>query len=68
MNIRQIIKGRMRDLKVTQLELEERTGIVQPQISAFLSGKRSAVVETVERLLDALDLEIRPAPRRRKGT
>ena len=51
----------------TQVSLAERSGIVQPQISAFLTGRRSLRTETLEKLLEGLDLTIRPRAKRRRG-
>lgn len=68
MDIRQIIKNQMTLQGMTQLRLVQLTGICQPRISVYLTGKQDMTGENLRKILEALDLEIRPAPRRRKGT
>ena len=68
MDIRQIIKAAMESQGVTQVALQEMTGVLQHRISDYLRGKRDVNAETLARLMDALKLEIRPVSRRtRKG-
>ena len=67
MDIRQIVKDEMQRQVVTQMALQDMTGILQHRISEYLSGKRDINAETLERILRALKLEIRPVRRRRKG-
>ena len=66
MDVRRIIMDRMAELGITQTHLAELTGITRPRINAWLRGNRGYNAETLLRILEALDLEIRPA-RRRKG-
>jgi len=59
--MRQIIKDEMKRQGVTQIAMEEMTGILQHRISDYLTGKRDVNAETLRKMLEALDLEIRPA-------
>ena len=43
---------------LTQNDLGERTGIAQPNISAYESGRRVPTVRTLVALLDACDVEL----------
>ncbi len=43
---------------LSQTELGERTGIAQPNISAYESGRRTPTVRTLVALLDACDVEL----------
>ncbi|MFG0328579.1 MAG: helix-turn-helix domain-containing protein [Phycisphaerales bacterium] len=52
---------------MTQQELSDLTGVLPHRISEYLSGKRDVYAETLQRILEVLDFEIRAAPRRRKG-
>lgn len=68
MNIRQIIMDEMARQGVTQRALQEMTGVLQHRISEFLTGRRDVNAETLAKILDALDIELRPSKRsRRKG-
>lgn len=48
---------------LTQNELAARTGIAQPNISAYESGRRTPTVRTLVALLDACDVELSWQPR-----
>jgi uncharacterized protein len=52
----------LRDARVhaglTQADLGQRTGIAQPNISAYESGRRIPTVRTLVALLDACDVEL----------
>jgi transcriptional regulator with XRE-family HTH domain len=54
---------------VSQAELARRTGLTTATISRVASGEREASFETIDKLMDALGLEIVIRPRRstRKG-
>ena len=68
MDIREIIKVEMQRRGVTQVELQEMTGILQHRISEYMTGKRDVNAETLQKILEALKLEIRQAQKRgRKG-
>jgi uncharacterized protein len=43
---------------LSQTDLGERTGIAQPNISAYESGRRTPTVRTLVALLDACDVEL----------
>ena len=65
-DIRQIIKDEMQRQDVTQTDMQAMTGILQHRISEYLTGKRDVNAETLRLILEALDLEIRCARRRRR--
>lgn len=48
---------------LTQSELGARTGIAQPNISAYESGRRAPTVRTLVALLDACEVELTWRPR-----
>jgi len=56
----------MSEKGVTQLRLHRLTGIPQPRISDYLTGKRGVTDETLRKVLEALKLEIKPARKRRR--
>ena len=66
MDIRQITMDEMQRQSVTQTDLQEMTGILQHRISEYLTGKRDINAETLQKILEALKLEIRPVRRRRR--
>jgi transcriptional regulator with XRE-family HTH domain len=66
-DIREIIANRMKERGITQVALQELAGVHQVRISDYLTGKRDVNAETLRKMLEALELEIRPATRRRKG-
>ena len=51
---------------MSQSRLAELAGMTKARVSDFLSGKRDIYVETLQRVLQALELEIRPSTRGRK--
>lgn len=59
MDIRQIISEAMQRQGVSQRRLAQQTGIMQPRISDYLTGKRDVQSETLRRMLEALALEIK---------
>lgn len=60
MDIRRIIIEAMRQQGMSQRRLAGQAGLTQPRISDYLLGKRDVQGETLNKLLEALDLEIRP--------
>ncbi len=66
MDIRAIISDRMTKEGITQLRLQQLTGIHQVRISEYLTGKRDVNAETLRKILEALNLEIRPVSKRRQ--
>jgi transcriptional regulator with XRE-family HTH domain len=58
------LKKAIRDTGLTQRELSRVTGIDETLISRFVRGQRGMSFETIDRLMDALGLEIVIRPRR----
>ena len=67
MDIRQIILDRMEERRITQTTLSEKSGIMLPRINAYLRGHRGFRDKSLERVFEALDLELRPVRRTKKG-
>ena len=59
---KQIDRSGMRDV-----ELSRKAGIQRSAISRFGHGERGLSIGSVEKILDALDLELTIVPRRRPG-
>jgi HTH-type transcriptional regulator/antitoxin HipB len=53
-----VARGRRRELGLSQADLAARARVSRQWISAFESGKASAEIGLVIRLLDALDLRL----------
>lgn len=53
-----LARGRRRELGQSQAELAARAGVSRQWVSAFESGKATAEIGLVIRLLDALDLRL----------
>ena len=60
MDIRPIIREAMARQGISQRRLAQQTGLMQPHISNYLAGKRDMQGESLRKMLEALDLEIRP--------
>ncbi len=54
----EIVRGRRKDLKMTQEELGKILGVQKAFISKFESGKRIPRVDTFLRICKALDLKV----------
>lgn len=68
MDLRSIIIVELERQGMTQAALADAAEMTQPRVNAYLRGHRDVKAETLARMLDALNLEIRPAvKRRRKG-
>lgn len=68
MNIRQDIQIELQRCGISQAELGRRSGVLRHRVNEYLTGKREVCTNTLERLLDALEMEIRPERQRaRKG-
>ena len=52
------IQAARQALKMTQAELARESGIYQSSISAFEKGKRTASLETLEKIAQAMQMEI----------
>ena len=65
-----LLRGARHCAGLTQAELANRSGTVQPAIAAYESGARTPNVATLERLLRACDhdLEVIARPRVRRGS
>lgn len=50
----------------TQYQLAQETGIDKSALSRFVSGERGLTLDTAAKLAAALNLELKPASRRRK--
>jgi len=66
MDMRQIIRDEMQRRQWSQSELARRCGLLRHRVCEYLNGTRDVYVETLVRILDALELEVRPR-RWRKG-
>jgi predicted transcriptional regulator len=60
------LKRLIREGELTRYALSVRTGIDQATLSKFLKGERGLSLRAVDRLMDALNLEVRPRRKRRK--
>lgn len=67
MNIRQIVWDELRSRGWSQRELCRRSGMLPHQLCQYLNGNRDIYAETLQGILKVLELEIKPAKRRRKG-
>jgi plasmid maintenance system antidote protein VapI len=54
-----VLRQAIRDSGVSQQEVSRRTGVPAPVISRFLSGQRDLTLDTAEKLVVYLDLELR---------
>ncbi len=61
-----MIRDRLDRIGMTQAELAELAGMTEPRVSDYLNGKRDVYAATLNRMLEALNLEIRPTRRRRR--
>lgn len=53
-----IIKNAMKSKSISQKQLAEAVGSYQSHISAYLNGKRGFPSEKIEKMFDALGLEV----------
>lgn len=58
--IRETIKLRMKELKVSQNEICSQLGISQPNLSAFLNNKRNFPLADIEEICSYLKLVLKP--------
>lgn len=56
--IRAAIVAAMADQAISQSELARRTGITQPRVNQYLTGKRDACTETADKMLAVLGLKV----------
>lgn len=58
--IREAIKKRMQEVGVTQVVLARELGLSRPNLTSFLSGNRPLPLADLERILERLQLTIKP--------
>ena len=63
-NFTEQLKRVIRDCGETRYALAKRTGTDQSTFTRFLNGTRGLSMEAIDRLFDALDLEIKPRKRK----
>lgn len=54
--IREAIRERIKDLRITQKQLAEELGITYQNLNGFLTGRRTLPVADIERMLQYLKL------------
>ena len=64
--LRVMVQEAMWKRGVQQAELARQTGLSEGQISRFLKGERGLSLESIDRMMDALGLEIVIRPRRER--
>ncbi len=56
---RQLTKNRMDEMGLTQQEVAKMAEMTQPQLCAYLSGKKNSITDdTVEKLCNALGIDL----------
>lgn len=56
---RQLVKTSIDDMGLTQQEVANRANMTQPQLNAYLNGKKKSITDdTVEDLCDALGIDL----------
>jgi transcriptional regulator with XRE-family HTH domain len=60
------LKQAIQEGPLSQAELARGTGLSEGQISRFLKGERGLSLESIDKLLDVLELEIVIRPRRKR--
>jgi hypothetical protein len=60
------LRQAVRESELTRYAISVRTGIDQGTLSRFIRGERGMSLDSVDRLMDCLGLEIRPRHRKRK--
>ena len=63
--MRQVIRDEMQRRQWSQSELARRCGLLRHRVCEYLNGGRDIYVETLVRVLDAMELEVRPRRRRK---
>jgi transcriptional regulator with XRE-family HTH domain len=61
------LRRAIREGKLSQAELARATGLSEGQISYFLKGDRGLSLESIDKVLEVLELEIVIRPRRKRG-
>jgi SOS-response transcriptional repressor LexA len=52
----EVVRGRMRDMRITQESLAEKIGVSQGAVAHWLTGRREPDLKTIQRLLSELGL------------
>jgi transcriptional regulator with XRE-family HTH domain len=60
------LRRAIHDCGETRYSLAQRTGIAQSTLSRFVTGDRGLSMEALDRLFDALDLEVKSRKRKAK--
>lgn len=58
--IRDAIKNRMKELKITQTYIVEAVGLNKGNFSSFLKGNRPLPLEDIEKICELLKLQLKP--------
>jgi predicted transcriptional regulator len=58
------LRQAIRDSEMSRYAISKKTGIAQSTLCKFLQGDRGLSLESVDKLVDALGLEIKPRRRR----
>jgi plasmid maintenance system antidote protein VapI len=62
-NVVTVVRDAIRRDNRSITRLARDAGVSQSQVSRFVSGQRGVTINTMERLLDSLGLELRPLRR-----
>ncbi len=60
------LKRAIREGKFSQAELARESGLSEAQISRFLKGERGLSLDSIDKMMDVLGLEILIRPRRKR--
>jgi transcriptional regulator with XRE-family HTH domain len=60
------LRRTIRDCGETRYSLAQRTSVDQSTMTRFMNGTRGLSMEAIDRLFDALDLEVKPRKRKAK--
>jgi transcriptional regulator with XRE-family HTH domain len=58
------LRRAIRDCRETRYSLAQRTGTAQSTLTRFMNGTRGLSMEAIDRLFDALELEVKPRKRK----
>lgn len=58
------LRQAIRDCGITRYAISVRTGIDQATLSKFMKGERGLSLSAIDKLMDALGLEIKPGKRK----
>jgi predicted transcriptional regulator len=59
------LRQAVRDSEMTRYAISQQTGIAQSTLCKFIQGERGLSLDSVDRLMDALALEVRPRRKRK---